>query len=63
VSSQNGIRPMSLRPRRRALFLRVVEPATLVEFALQALDGGCLVAVADDHLPRLGVEPIISFKI
>jgi hypothetical protein len=55
---------MSLRTRRRALFLLVVEPATLVEFALQALDGSCLVAVADDdHLPRLGVEPIVSFKI
>jgi hypothetical protein len=55
---------MFLRTRRRALFLRVVEPATLVEFASQPLNGSCLVAVADDdHLPRFEVESIISFKM
>jgi hypothetical protein len=44
------------------LFLLVVEPATLFEFASQPLDGGCLVAVADDnYLPRLEVDfPALS---
>jgi len=37
-----------LRERRRPLFLLVVEPATLLEFASQSLDGRRLVAVADD---------------
>jgi len=37
-----------LRKRRRLLFLLVVEPATLFEFASQSLDGSRLVAVADD---------------
>jgi len=35
-----------LRERRRLLFLLVVEPATLFEFASQSLNGGRLVAVA-----------------
>ena len=45
------------RERWRALFLLVVEPAALFEFAPQSFNRGCLIAVADDdHLPRLEVD-------
>jgi hypothetical protein len=43
------------------LFLLVVEPATLFEFALQSLDGSRLVAVADDdRLPRLELDKTLT---
>jgi len=48
VSSEGRDDADPLRKRRRLLFLLVVEPATLFEFASQSLDGSRLVAVADD---------------
>ena len=43
--------------RRRPLFLPVLEPATLFEFAPQSLNRSRLVVIADDnHPPRLEVD-------
>jgi len=57
VSSEGRDDADPLRKRRRLLFLLVVEPATLFEFASQSLDGSRLVAVADDdHFPRFEVD-------
>jgi hypothetical protein len=57
VAPEGGHDTDPLWERRRTLFLLVVEPATLFEFASQSFDSGCLVTVADnDHLPGLEID-------